>query len=142
MANKLHDLREKMANENYFPSLKEKVQAGYPLTWQEKLKLGQPLTEIEEVKADADWNHNKRVRDEAEKKAFEELKSRGRLGGRPAEGALDDDEESSDDDDDSEDLTLLSRGQLDERAAALGVESPQDLPNKQAVIDAINEKGE
>ena len=137
-SNKLHDLRERIANENYRPSLKEKVAANYPLTWQEKLKLGVPLTELEKVKADADWSHNKRVRDEAEKKAFDALKNRGRLGGAAEEGALDDEDEGEE----GEDLSLLSRGQLDARAAELGVENPQELPNKQAVIDAINEKGE
>jgi hypothetical protein len=39
----------------------------------------------------------------------------------------------------AEDLGDLSREELDERAIEAGVEDPEDLPNKQAVIDAINE---
>lgn len=37
------------------------------------------------------------------------------------------------------DLSELSRDDLNDRAEEAGVETPEDLPNKQAVIDAINE---
>jgi len=38
----------------------------------------------------------------------------------------------------SEDLSTLTRPQLDARAAELGVENPKKLPNKGAVIEAIH----
>lgn len=40
----------------------------------------------------------------------------------------------------ADDLTRLSRDELDARAAALGVENPNELPNKDAVITAIQDK--
>jgi hypothetical protein len=39
----------------------------------------------------------------------------------------------------TEDLHELSREDLNDRALEAGVDNPEDLPNKQAVIDAINE---
>lgn len=39
----------------------------------------------------------------------------------------------------AEDLSDLTREELNERAEEAGVEDPEDLPNKEAVIDAINE---
>lgn len=39
----------------------------------------------------------------------------------------------------TEDLSTLSREELNDAAVEAGVEDPEDLPNKQAVIDAINE---
>lgn len=41
---------------------------------------------------------------------------------------------------DSPDLNSLTRGELNDRAEALGVENASDLPNKDAVIAAINDK--
>lgn len=38
-----------------------------------------------------------------------------------------------------EDLSGLTRPELNERAEAAGVESPKSLPNKEAVADAIRE---
>lgn len=38
----------------------------------------------------------------------------------------------------TDDLSELNREELDERAIEAGVEDPEKLPNKQAVIDAIN----
>lgn len=37
----------------------------------------------------------------------------------------------------SEKLAKLSRRELDARAAAAGVDAPTELPNKQAVVDAL-----
>lgn len=57
---------------------KAKPQVEKQLTWQQKLAAGHPLTPLEEVKADADFNYNRRLRDEEEKAAFEKLKAHGR----------------------------------------------------------------
>lgn len=54
-----------------------------PLTWQEKLDANKPLNPLDEVKADADFNHNKRVRDEQEREEYEARK-RGQR--QPSEG--------------------------------------------------------
>ncbi len=50
------------------------------MTWQEKLKHGVALNDLDEVKADADFNHNRRLRYEDEQKQFNELKAQGRRG--------------------------------------------------------------
>lgn len=56
----------------------------------------------------------------------------------PVRKARDEDEAASDDDG-SEDLDSLTRKQLDKLAGAEGVNEPEKLANKQAVIDAILE---
>lgn len=45
-----------------------------PATWQEKLDLGAELSPMDEVRADADYNHNKRVKDQADRDEFEARK--------------------------------------------------------------------
>jgi hypothetical protein len=54
-----------------------------------------------------------------------------------AQGDADPGTTKTDDPDDRVDLTKLGRDALDARAAEVGVEDPDKLPNKQAVIDAI-----
>lgn len=39
----------------------------------------------------------------------------------------------------ADDLEKLTREDLDQRAAAAGIDSPESLPNKQAVIDALTD---
>lgn len=55
-----------------------------PLTWQEKLDQSKKLSPLDEVKADADFNHQKRVRDEEEREKFEARKRGER---QPSEGS-------------------------------------------------------
>jgi hypothetical protein len=45
-----------------------------PLTWQEKIDAGKPLNPLDETKADADFNHQKRVRDQEEREEYEARK--------------------------------------------------------------------
>lgn len=54
-----------------------------PLSWVEKLDSDKPLNPLDEVKADADFNHNKRVRDEKDREEFEARKRGDR---QPSEG--------------------------------------------------------
>lgn len=109
------------------------------VTWNEKLKKGKPLNAFDETKADADFNYRARLREEKERKAFEALKAAGKLN-----AAYDTEDDFSEDDADEDEEVLstdLSRSDLNQRALAVGVENPDQLPNKQAVVDAINEKG-
>lgn len=74
------------------------------LTWKDKLEKGVPLNSFDEVKADADFNHRRREREEAEKKRFEALKAAGRLTGTDADFAESDvDEDGNVIDDNSND---------------------------------------
>lgn len=57
--------------------------------------------------------------------ALEDERKLGRLDGRKPR--------------DPEDLTALKRDELDQRASVLGHPAPEDLPNKTAVIEAIED---
>lgn len=48
------------------------------LTWKQKLEKGLPLNKFDEVKADADFNYKKNLREQTERKDFEQLKNRAK----------------------------------------------------------------
>lgn len=65
-------------------SIGQKVEAGYPLTWQEKLRVGKPLSPLEDTKAEADFAVKRHLREQRERAEFEARKATGRAGYAPA----------------------------------------------------------
>lgn len=70
------------------------------MTWQQKLENNLPLSKMDEIKADADFNHNERVRQEEARQEFEARKNSGNYEGYTPSHAAD--ENLLDDEDEEE----------------------------------------